>query len=98
MTPLQGTVALAKMDGVPLAVTEHLNLDVAGAFEIFLDIDRVIAEGGLGLGAGGRKRGRQFRSGMRNLHSPSPATGGRLDQHWEADFARNFARFLVGAH
>ena len=58
VTPLQGAVALAEMDGISMAVTEHLNLDVAGALEIFLDIDCVIAERGLGLGAGGRKRGR----------------------------------------
>src|SRR6478736_1275847 len=53
VTPLQGAIALAEMDGVAMAVTEHLNLNVAGALEIFLDVDRVIAKSGLGLGAGG---------------------------------------------
>ena len=55
-------VALAEMDGVALAVAEHLDFDVAGALEIFLDIDGVIAERGLGLGARGRKRGRKLAS------------------------------------
>src|SRR4029078_9930679 len=30
VTPLQGAIALAEMDGVAMAVTEHLNLNVAG--------------------------------------------------------------------
>ncbi len=44
------------MDGVALAVAEDLDLDMAGLAEIFLDIDRVVAEGGLGLGLGGLQR------------------------------------------
>ena len=50
---LQRAVALAEMDGVALAVAEHLDLDVAGLAEILLDIDAVVAEGGLGLAARG---------------------------------------------
>ena len=53
---LQRAVALAEMDGAALAVAEHLNLDVARAFQIFLEIDCVVAERGLGLGARGGKR------------------------------------------
>jgi acetyl-CoA carboxylase biotin carboxylase subunit len=32
-----------------LAVAQHLDLDVAGLLEVFLDIDVAIAEGGLGV-------------------------------------------------
>src|ERR1700704_5132800 len=56
MTALQGTVALAQVDGLALAVTENLNFDVAGAPEIFLKIDGIVAPGGVRLRAGGRKR------------------------------------------
>jgi hypothetical protein len=35
---------------VAAAVAQHLDLDVAGLLEVLLDIDRVVAEGGLGLG------------------------------------------------
>ena len=56
---LQRAVALAEMDGVALAVAEHLDLDVARALQIFFEIDRVVAEGGLGLGARGGERVRQ---------------------------------------
>ena len=48
---LQRAVALAQMDGVALAVAEHLNFDVARLGQILLEIDAVVAEGGLGLGA-----------------------------------------------
>ena len=57
---LQRAVALAEMHGVALAVAEHLDLDVARLLEILLEIDRVVAERGLGLGPGGlraRRRG-----------------------------------------
>ena len=60
MAALQRAVALAEMDGVALAVAEHLDLDVARPLQIFLEIDRVVAEGGLGLGARGRERLREI--------------------------------------
>jgi hypothetical protein len=47
---LQRAVALAEMDGVALAVAEHLDLDMARLLEVFLDIDGIVAEGRLGLG------------------------------------------------
>ena len=53
---LQRAVALAEMHAVAVAVAQHLDLDVARLAEVFLEIDRVVAEGGLGLGAGQRER------------------------------------------
>jgi hypothetical protein len=49
MPPLDRAIPLAEMDRVPLAVAEHLHLDVPRMREIFLDIDRVVAEAGRGL-------------------------------------------------
>ena len=57
---LQRAVALAEMDGAAVAVAEHLDFDVARPREIFFQIDRVVAEGGLRLGAGGGERVGQF--------------------------------------
>ena len=57
---LQRAVALAEMDGVALAVAQHLDLDVARLLEIFFEVDRVVAEGGARLGAGGGQRVRQL--------------------------------------
>ena len=42
------------MDGVAAAVAEHLDFDVAGTREMFLQIERVVTERGLGFGARGR--------------------------------------------
>ncbi len=43
--PLQRTVALVEMDGVAVAVGEHLHLDVARRADIFFDQHARVAEG-----------------------------------------------------
>ncbi len=73
---LQRAVALAQMHGVALAVAEHLDLDVARAGEILLEIDGVVAEGGLGLGARGlatQSRGRSASCATFMPRPPPPA-------------------------
>src|SRR5215475_7950900 len=45
MAALQRAVALAEVDGAAPAVAQDLDLDMAWAGEIFLEIDRVVAEG-----------------------------------------------------
>jgi hypothetical protein len=50
---LERAVAFAQVHRAALAVAEDLDLDVAGAAEVLLDIDLVVAEGGLRLGARG---------------------------------------------
>ena len=54
MAALQRAIALAKMNGIALAVAEHLDFDVARLLQIFFDVDGVVAESGLGFGARGR--------------------------------------------
>ena len=51
---LQRAVAGAEMDGVALAVAHQLDFDVARLLQVLFDVDAVVAEGGLGLGARGR--------------------------------------------
>ena len=96
MPPLQRAVALAEMDGVALAVAEHLDFDVARPFQIFLDIDRVVAEGGAGFGA----RCSQRRAGLvlasHHVHAAAAAAGGGLDDHRIADLARHLVGLRVG--
>jgi hypothetical protein len=83
---LQRAVALAQMDRVAVAVAEHLNLDVARIAEIFLDIDGVVAERGLGLGAAGAASGVSSSASARHdLHAAPAAAGGGLDEHRIAD-------------
>ena len=49
VTPLQRAVAFAEMDGPAAAVAEHLDFDVTRLLQIFLQIDRSIAERRFGL-------------------------------------------------
>ena len=69
---LQRAVALAEMDGVALAVAEHLDLDVARLVEVLLEVDRVVAEGGARLGAGGGERLGQVVGASRATFMPRP--------------------------
>ncbi len=48
--PLDRAVALAQVDTVAVAVDRDLDLDVAVLVEPLLEVQRVVAEGGLGLG------------------------------------------------
>ncbi len=85
------------MDGAAVAVAEYLDLDVARLLQVFLEIDRVVAERGLGLRARGRERDRQVRRRARHLHAAPAAAGGGLHQHRKADVARDRRRVGVGA-
>ena len=69
---LQRAVALAEMDGAALAVAEHLDFDVARPLEIFFQIERIVAERGLGFGARGRPAPTQARSSARTTFMPRP--------------------------
>ena len=60
------------MDGVALAVAEHLDLDVARLRQIFLDVDGVVAEGGLGFGARGGERDAAARPRVCATFMPRP--------------------------
>ena len=54
------------------AVGDHLHLDVPRLAEVALHIDRVVAERGLGLGAGRRERPRQAPSALSATFMPRP--------------------------
>ena len=73
---------------VAVAVGDDLDLDVARLLEVALHVDRVVAEGGLGLGLGGRDGLDQVVRGLGDLHAAPAAAGGGLDQHREADRLR----------
>ncbi len=85
MAALQRAVALAQMKHLAVRIGDHLDLDMTRLLEIFLDIDRVVAERGLRFGACGRQRLAQFRRGCarpscrgrRRRPPPSPAPDSR---------------------
>ena len=69
---LQRAVALAQMHDIAVAVGQHLDLDMARMGEVFLDIDGVIAEMGLGLGAREAEGLRPSRSRLLATFMPLP--------------------------
>ncbi len=50
---LDRAIALAQVNDVALVIAENLKLDVMWVLNVFLDVNPGIAEGFLGLGAGG---------------------------------------------
>ena len=54
MAALHGTIPFPQMNGITLAVGQHLKLDVAGVFQKFFHVDRGIAEGRPRLALGER--------------------------------------------
>src|SRR6185312_13153908 len=82
---LQRAVSFAEMDGLAGAVAHHLHLDVARLFQIFLDIDSVVAEGRPGLRPRGRQRDREVLGAVCDLHAAPAAAGRRLYDDGIAD-------------
>src|SRR5207342_578448 len=82
---LHRAIALAQVDGVALAVGEHLDLDVARVLEEFLHVHHVVAEGGLRLGLGGVDRGHQRAFFAHHAHAAAAAATRGLDYHRVAD-------------
>ena len=82
---LQRAVALAEMHAGAQAIAQHLDLDVARPRKVLLEVDRIVAEGGLGLGAGEREGLGCAVGIVDHLHAAPAAAGHRLDQHRPAD-------------
>src|SRR5690606_28592177 len=82
---LERAVALAEMHAVAEAVAEHLQLDVARFFQVFFDVDGVVAEGRARFRARGGERHFEVFLGARHLHAASAAAGRGLDDDRIAD-------------
>ncbi len=85
VAPLDGAVALAEVDAGAEPVDRDLDLDVAVVVEPLLEVDRVVAERGLRLGAADLDRRLQLPRGPDHPHALAAAAGGRLDEHRVAD-------------
>src|SRR5205085_5863439 len=77
--------ALTEIDDVAVLIAQHLDFDVAGIDDKFLDENAVVAEGGFRLGLGADKAFGDLRLRMRDPHALAAAAGGRLDHHGIAD-------------
>ena len=85
---LHGAVALAEVDAGAEAVDRDLDLHVPVVVEPLLEVQRVVAERGLRLGAADLDRRLQLPRGPDHAHALAAAAGGRLDQHRVADPVR----------
>ena len=82
------------MDSVALSVGDDLDFDMAWAGKIFLDIDRVVAEGGPGFGPRHLEGIGDPRCVFNDLHAATTAACCRLHDHGITDLARDLLRFL----
>ena len=84
MAALDRAVALAEREHRPVAVAEHLDLDVPGADDGALDVERAVREGGLGLGGRGLEGALELVGVADEAHSSAAAAGRRLQEEREA--------------
>ena len=98
VAPLQRAVALAQVHDVPVAVGDHLDLDVPRRLEVALHVDRAVAERRLRLALRGHHRLGERLAVARHLHAPPAAAGRRLDQHGKADRLGRGHGLLDGGH
>src|SRR5262249_57805035 len=85
MPPLQGAVAFAQMNRMPLLIGEELQLDMTGAGHVFFDQHARVAESSLRLALRGRQRGIEIGMAFDTAHAFSATTGHSLDQHRVTD-------------
>ena len=96
VTALDAAIAFAQMDRVSLAVADDLELDVPRILDIFLDIDRVVAEIRLGLALRDGQRTDERHVVMTNPHAFASASGRGLDDDRIFDGLGNGDRLLFG--
>src|SRR5258705_12362740 len=94
IAPLDRTFALAEIDHVAVLVPQHLNFDVAGIDDEFLDENTVVTERRFGFGLGETEPFGDFGSRMRDPHPLAAAAGGGLDHDGIADLVGNLHRML----
>jgi hypothetical protein len=94
MPALRRAVALVKVNATPMPVGEHLQLDVAGRGDVFLDQHAPVAEPRLRLAHRALEPHVEFDMGVDAAHAaPAPARD-RLDEHGIADLIGLLAQEL----
>jgi hypothetical protein len=96
--PLDGTLPLAQMHVVPVLVAEELDFHVARLLDVFLDVDRVVAEGGLRLGFRHPQRGAQVPLLLNEAHPLAASARRGLQHHRETDRSRDPKDLLLGRY
>ena len=93
VTALERAIALTQVNRVAVAIAEHLEFDVARIAEVLFDIDRGVAERGLGLAAGLLDQRFKLVRSVADLHPAPAAARGSLDDHRISGLLGNLARF-----
>src|SRR5690606_32955627 len=94
VTALQRAVAVVEVDGVALAVREHLDFHVTRVAEEFFQVDHRVAERRAGFGAGQLGRFDQVFFLVHHAHAATTAAASGLDDHRVAYFTSDAQRFL----
>ena len=85
MPTLQRAIALEEIDAIAVRIREDLDLDVSRLRQIFLEQQRVVAEGGFRFALGAGDRVGKLSRGAHNAHPLATATRRSFDQHRIAD-------------
>ena len=93
---LHGAVTLVEVDDVAGAITEDLDLDVAGLFDVALDEDGAVAEGVEGLTGSECEAVLEVLHLGDHSHTLATTTEGGLDDDGEADLLAALLGLLVG--
>ena len=96
MTPLDGALALAQADHVPVLVGQDLELDVARPLDIFFHVEIAVAERPRGFADAWRNKPALLFAAD-NAHAASAASRRRFDNHRIADLACPLDRFPFDA-
>jgi len=94
ITALDRAFALAQINHVAVLVAEHLNFDVAGIDDEFLDENPVVAERGFGFRFRKAKPLGDFGRRMRDPHPLAAAAGGGFYHDGIADLIGNLHRMF----
>ena len=87
MAPLDRALALEQVHDGPVSIAKDLELDVTRASDQPFDVERAVAEGGLGFAPGLGDCRRQTGGVVHRFHADAAAPLGRLQQHGKADAA-----------
>ena len=88
VTPLYRAIALEQVNVIAMAVTKHLNFNVARALNIFFDQHRVVAKAVFGFPLTRCQRSCKVLRLLDDPHALATAAGTGLDQHRVANLCR----------
>ena len=93
--PLDGAFPFEEMNDVAVLVGQHLKFHMAGIFQVFFHVDRVVAEGRERFPLPGFDRRLQIGYLPHDAHAFAASAGAGLDHHRVADRLRQFGNLIL---